>query len=201
VNAAGGTLTPVTVVDTSLQENTHRNPSFLPDGHHFLYSVLGSSDRGGVYLGSLDGKTKKRLIPVRTSAVYAHPGYVLFVNGDGLFGQAFDADRLELKGQPFFVADHVGRSTSNTSAVSASLTGTVAYGPLLAQNGRLTWIDRRGNPLGSPGTRDRQLGPSRTIASDLSVKWRSPSCSYELPMLMVRQPVLWVRPRAAPQFY
>ena len=28
VNAAGGTLTPVTVVDTSLQENTHRNPSF-----------------------------------------------------------------------------------------------------------------------------------------------------------------------------
>jgi eukaryotic-like serine/threonine-protein kinase len=132
VNAAGGTLTPVTVVDTSLQESTHRNPSFLPDGHHFLYSVTGSSDRGGVYLGSLDGKTKKRLIPVPTSAAYAHPGYVLFVNGDALFGQAFDADRLELKGQPFFVADHVGRSTSNTSAVSASLTGTVAYGPLLA---------------------------------------------------------------------
>jgi serine/threonine protein kinase/WD40 repeat protein len=167
VNAAGGTLTPVTVVDTSLQENTHRNPSFLPDGHHFLYSVTGSSDRAGVYLGSLDGKTKNRLIPVLTSAVYAHPGYVLFVNGDALYGQAFDADRLELKGRPFFVANHVGRSTSNTSAVSASLTGTVAYGPLLAENGRLTWIDRRGKPLGSPGTRegdytDFRLSPDET---------------------------------------
>ena len=86
-------MTPVTVVDTSLQENTHRNPSFLPDGHHFLYSVFGSSDQGGVYVGSLDGKTKKRLIHVRTNAVYAQPGYLLFVDGDTLFGQAFDADR------------------------------------------------------------------------------------------------------------
>ena len=89
VNAAGGTLTPVTVVDTSLQESTHRNPSFLPNGHHFLYSVTGSSDRAGVYLGSLDGKTKKRLIPVATSAVYAHPGYVLFVNGDVSFAKTW----------------------------------------------------------------------------------------------------------------
>ena len=51
------------------------------------------------------------LLHVLTSAVYAQPGYVLFVDGDTLLGQAFDADRLELKGQPFFVAEHVGRNT------------------------------------------------------------------------------------------
>ena len=127
MNAAGGTITPVTVVDTSLHENTHRNPSFLPDGLHFLYSVIGNSDQSGVYVGSLDGKTKKLLLHVLTSAVYAPPGYVLFVDGDTLLGQAFDADRLELKGQPFFVAEHVGRSTSFMSGVSASLTGAIAY--------------------------------------------------------------------------
>ncbi|HEX2455773.1 MAG TPA: protein kinase [Vicinamibacterales bacterium] len=167
MNAAGGTITPVTVVDTSLNENTHRNPSFLPDGVHFLYSVIGDSDHSGVYLGSLDGKTKRLLLHVLTSAVYAQPGYVLFVDGDRLLGQAFDADRLELKGQPFFIAEHVGRSTSFLSGVSASLTSTLAYAGLLAQNGRLAWVDRRGTPLGSPGTAegdytDFRLSPDET---------------------------------------
>ncbi len=167
MNAAGGTITPVTVVDTALRENTHRNPSFLPDGLHFLYSVIGSGDQNGVYLGSLDGKTKKLLLRVLTSAVYAEPGYVLFVDGNRLLGQAFDRDRLELKGQPFFIAEHVGRSTSFMSGASASLTGVVAYAPPIAQNGRLTWIDRRGNPVGSIGTAegdytDFRLSPDET---------------------------------------
>jgi eukaryotic-like serine/threonine-protein kinase len=167
MNAAGGTITPVTVVDTALRENTHRNPSFLPDGIHFLYSVIGSGDQNGVYIGSLDGKTKKLLLRVLTSAVYAEPGYVLFVDGDRLLGQAFDRDRLELKGQPFFIAEHVGRSTSFMSGASASLTGIVAYAPPIAQNGRLTWIDRSGKPLGSVGTAegdytDFRLSPDET---------------------------------------
>jgi len=154
MNAAGGAITPVTVVDTSLHENTHRNPSFLPDGVHFLYSVIGSGDRNGVYVGSLDGKTKRLLLRVLTSAVCAQPGYMLFVDGDRLLGQAFDANRLELTGQPFFIAEGVGRSTSFMSGVSASLTGAIAYAPPIAQNGRLTWIGRRGDPLGSIGTAD-----------------------------------------------
>jgi len=167
VNAAGGGITPVTVVDTSLHEDTHRNPSFLPDGHHFLYSVIGNTDQSGVYLGSLDGKTKKRLLQIPTSAVYAHPGYLLFVDGDTLLGQAFDPDRLELQGKPVFVADHVGRSTSFLSAVSASLTGAIAYARPLAKNGRLEWIDRRGNPLGPLRTpegdyTDFRLSPDET---------------------------------------
>jgi Tol biopolymer transport system component len=154
VNAAGGPTTPVTFVETSLGEDTHRNPSFLPDGNHFLYSIIANGDQSGVYVGSLDGKTKKPLVRVLTSAVYAPPGYLLFVEGDTLRAQAFDADRLELKGQPFFVAERVGRSTSFRSGISAAMTGTIAYAPLIAQNGRLEWIDRLGNPAGSPGTRE-----------------------------------------------
>jgi eukaryotic-like serine/threonine-protein kinase len=75
----------------------------------------------------------------------------LFVDGDTLLGQAFDAERLELKGQPFLVAEHVGRNTAFMSAVSASRTGTIAYAGTISQNGRLAWIDRGGNPLGSTG--------------------------------------------------
>ena len=167
MNAEGGAITPVTVVDASLHENTHRNPSFLPDGLHFLYSVIGDSDRSGVYVGSVDGKTKRLLLHVLTSAVYAPPGYLLYVDGDRLLGQAFDTDRLELKGQPFFVAEYVGRSSSFMSGVSAALTGAIAYARPIAQHGRLAWIDRRGNPLDTIGTpegdyTDFRLSPDET---------------------------------------
>jgi Tol biopolymer transport system component len=120
-----------------------------------------------VYVGSLDGKTKRLLLRDLTSAVYAEPGYVLFVRRDTLFAQAFNAGGLELSGQPFFVAEHVGRSTSFLSGVSASATSAIAYAPLIGRKGRLTWIDRRGNPAGSVVTpegeyTDFRLSPDET---------------------------------------
>jgi Tol biopolymer transport system component len=168
VSAAGGPTTPVTAIDASRQEGTHRTPQVLPDGHHFLYSIFGGrTDQNGVYAGSLDGKTKRLLIHGYTSAIYAPPGYLLFVDGDTLLGQAFDAEHLELKGQPFLVAEHVGRTTAFMSAISASRTGTIAYAGILSQNSRLAWIDREGNPLGSTGTpegdyADFRLSPDET---------------------------------------
>jgi dipeptidyl aminopeptidase/acylaminoacyl peptidase len=99
--------------------------------------------------------------------VYAPPGFLLFVDGDTLLSQAFDAERLELKGQPFLVAEHVGRNSAFMSAVSASQTGTIAYAGTIAQNGHLAWMDRTGTPLGSPVTpegdyADFRLSPDET---------------------------------------
>jgi hypothetical protein len=167
VNSAGGTTTPVTVFDAS-REGSHRNPHVLPDGHHFLFSIFGSRhDQNGVYAGSVDRPTKQLLVRGDTNAVYAPPGYLLFVDGDTLVGQAFDAARLELKGQPFLVAEHVGRNSAFMSAVSASRMGTIAYAGIISQKGRLAWMDREGNPLGSPGTpesdyADFRLSPDET---------------------------------------
>ena len=102
VNSAGGAITPATTLGASAE--THWFPSFLPDGRHFLYTI--SAEQTGVYAGSLDGKTKKLLLRGNTSGVYAPPGYLLFVDGDTLMGPAFDAERLEVSGQPFLVAEH-----------------------------------------------------------------------------------------------
>jgi hypothetical protein len=74
-----------------------------------------------VYAGSLDDKNRKLLVRTNTSAAYA-PGYLLFVDGDTLLGQAFDAERLEVSGQPFLIAEHVGSSSASESAISASRT-------------------------------------------------------------------------------
>jgi Tol biopolymer transport system component len=109
---------------------------------------------------------------MNTSAVYAPPGYLLFVNGYTLMAQAFDAERLEVSGQPVFVAEHVGRSTPALSAVTASRNRTIAYAGALLLDGRLTWFDRGGKPLGSAGPdgdyADFRLSPDeRSVAASL----------------------------------
>jgi Tol biopolymer transport system component len=163
----GGKTTPVRMIDASRGEGSHRSPQFLPDGRHFLYSIFGSHEgQDGVYAGSLDGKTKKLLVHVAANGVYAPPGYLLFVDGDTLLGQDFDAERLELKGQPFLIAEHVGRTTAYQSAVSVSQTGTLAYAATISENSRLAWMDRAGGLLGSPGTPDGDYADFRLSPDD-----------------------------------
>jgi Tol biopolymer transport system component len=163
VPSGGGTPTAFAIPDTARQDWSYRYPQFLPDGQHVLYTVLSSAE-GGVYASSVDGKTKNHLLRLWTGAVYAPPGYLLFVEGDTLLGQVFDAQRLALSGQPFLVAEHVGLSTAFEAAVSVSRAGVLAYAGTLSQVGRLTWFDRTGNPLGSVGAEndyaDFRLSPN-----------------------------------------
>ncbi len=178
-----GRIAAVTTLDTARQEGGHRWPHFLPDGRHFVYTVLsGLAEQRGVYAGSLDGKTKKFLFKARSeaNAIYAPPGYLLFVDADTLMGQAFDVARLELTGQPFTVAERVGRSTAYNGAVSVSKAGTLAYSGLILKLGRLTWFDRAGRPAESIGTEgdytDFRLSPDeqRLAASVVDPKFGAP---------------------------
>ncbi len=167
VSSSGGMVTPVTELDTSRQEGSHRFPQFLPDGRHFLFMVRSRlADQAGAYAGSLDGKTKKLLIRGNTAALYVPSGHVLFLDGDTLMGQAFDAERLELRGQAFVVEGGVGRSSTGSGSYSVSGTGTLAYAGTLSTPGRLTWFDRRGNPSDSVGSlgdyTDFRLSPDET---------------------------------------
>ena len=162
VPAAGGPVTAVTKLEGS---QVHRWPQFLPNGRHFLFTVRGG-DRRGVVAASLDGKASKFLVRSDSSALYAAPGYLLWLNGDTLLGQPFDADRLELSGQPFTVAERVGRTTSGDIAVSASRAGVLAYAGAILRRGHLTWFDRSGHALDSVGEEgdyaDFRLSPDET---------------------------------------
>jgi serine/threonine protein kinase/Tol biopolymer transport system component len=151
VSASGGAVTPVTRLDTSRQEGSHRFPQFLPDGKHFIFLIRSSvPDYTGVYAGSLDGKTRKLLIPGQTSARYASD-HLFFPDGDTLMAQAFDADRLDLRGRPVVVSEHVGRSSMGAASYSLSSDGTLAYANTLSAPSRLTWFDRTGKPVGVVG--------------------------------------------------
>jgi hypothetical protein len=96
----------------------------------------------------------------------------VFVEGDTLFGQPFDAARLRATGPPFAIAEHVGRTSAFKSAVSASSTGTLAYAGTLSPRGTLAWFDRGGRPMGSIGPNgyytDFRLSPDeKSLAASL----------------------------------
>ena len=171
VSSGGGIVTAVTKLDST--RKAHRWPQFLPDGRHFLFHVQGGEpEHRGIYVGSVDGGTQKFLLRTESSSQYAWPGYLLYLDGDTLLGQAFDTGRLEIRGEPFTIAEHVGRSTGFNVGASASGTGMLAYAAAVLQQGRLTWFDRAGNSLSSVGVdgdyTDFRLSPKgQTLAVSL----------------------------------
>src|SRR5262245_48398737 len=75
ISETGGEVTQVTALDMTRQEISHSHPAFLPDGRHFLYSVQsGHIETRGVYLGSLDGTVKRRLLDDFTPVKYMAAG-------------------------------------------------------------------------------------------------------------------------------
>jgi Tol biopolymer transport system component len=180
VASTGGSVSEVTKLDFSLLEGSHRWPSFLPDGQHFLYGIRsGLPEKQGIYAGSIDGKTKKRLLPHDSFAVYAAPGYLMYLDGDTILAQPFDSDRLELSGQPLMVAEQVGHASSGYGSMSVSGSAIFAYSGPMMRPGRLTWFDRDGRPLGTVAAEgnyiDFRLSPdeSRLAASLVNPKFGS----------------------------
>ncbi len=91
VNANGGAETPATKVPSA--DWSHFWPSLLPDGRRFvftakLYTRAAEASEQGIYLGSLDNSEIRKLLPDLSSAVYAPPGYLVFVREGGAHGGA-----------------------------------------------------------------------------------------------------------------
>jgi Tol biopolymer transport system component len=152
VAESGGAVTRVTTLDGGRQEETHRWPSFLPDGRRFLFLVVGREP--GIYLASLDGKERRRILPdVVSAAIYAPPGSLLYTTGQSLLARGFDPATGELRGDPQPIAEEVWRDPIiwGETAFSASANGVVVYRAGAGGETQLTWFDRAGGSLGTAG--------------------------------------------------
>jgi eukaryotic-like serine/threonine-protein kinase len=150
VSAGGGTPTPVTHTPDS--NTTHRNPFFLPDGRHFVFTSRDlTAPVGGVAVSSLDGGEPKRLLERGSNPQYAD-GFLFTVVGGNLVLQPFDAARQVLEGRPLPVADAIAfwgpRDLAN---FSVSATGLLAYRQLHLRSTQLVWLDRSGRELSQVG--------------------------------------------------
>jgi len=162
VPASGGAPAPVTRLDSSRREDSHRWPYFLPDGRHFLYlaSISTRQANNAIYVGSLDSQEARRLVTANSSVAYAPPGFLLFVSNETLMAQPFDPDRLALKGDAVPIAERVQPSVPNAYAsFSVSENGVLTYWAGTAES-ELVWFDRAGSRLGALGGASDYMSPS-----------------------------------------
>jgi serine/threonine protein kinase len=154
VSDAGGTATEVAKPDASKQEIAYAWPSFLPDGRHFLF-LLARAGANTIIVGELDSSERKAVVPNTSSgAMFAAPGYLLFVRQGTLMAQPFDPAGIEATGEAVPIAENVQYSPNNPAAAfDASQSGVLAYrtGSTAAPL-KLVWVDRRGveQPLSAP---------------------------------------------------
>jgi eukaryotic-like serine/threonine-protein kinase len=154
VSSAGGVPTVVTT-DPATGEG-HRWPHFLPDGQHFLYTVITGaccppSKPAIIKIGSLDPNAAAiTLLQAESSVSYAS-GHLVFASGGTLMAQPFDAAARQPKGDAFPLAEHVEPEGSRYVSASVSENGTLVYARGGSLSSQLTWFDRAGRALGTLG--------------------------------------------------
>jgi Tol biopolymer transport system component/DNA-binding winged helix-turn-helix (wHTH) protein len=167
VPAKGGDARSLTDLNPSLRELSHRWPSFLPDGDHFLYMVHSAPPAmSGTYVGSVAPGPSKLLLRDATNTAYADSGqgdgYLVFARHKTLMGQPFDTGRLALTGEPFRVAERLVAPWAIEplrASFSVSDTRLLTYETVRGTD-RLTWLDRNGVTLDTMGESGEHLVPA-----------------------------------------
>jgi serine/threonine protein kinase/Tol biopolymer transport system component len=179
VNADGTGRSQVTGI-AGTDDVTHRWPSFLPDGNHFLFFSSNFSnakdDRtSGIYLSSLDGKGKKLVVLCRSSFGY-DSGHLFYADDERqLVSVPFDTSTATLSGSPNVIATSVGFQPSTYwTALTVAENGTLVYNTSRGgSRSALTWIDRTGKEVGRVGEPGVMCNPSLSpdgsrVAVDIS---------------------------------
>jgi Tol biopolymer transport system component len=168
VSQEGGAAVPVTKLDASRNELSHRWPQFLPDSRRFIFYVLSTtSENSGVFVGSLDTSEKTQILRTNVKAVYAGSGHLLFDQAGTLMVQPFDARAATLSGQASAFGDRVLAAPGpGYLALSIGADGTMAYWNGHPPATELLWFDRNGRPLDKVG----QAKPYQSPALSPDVK-------------------------------
>jgi hypothetical protein len=151
VPAAGGTPEPVTTVDASADEMRHMTPHFLPDGRHFLYTVVHRDiEKSTLRVGELGSEDTQLIGPITSGAQYIEPGYLVYAQDARLLARPFDAATRRWTGEPTVVASSVRQQSAGPAAYSVTREGMIAFdgNNLFMLDGDAVWLDRQGNEVG-----------------------------------------------------
>ena len=164
ISANGGA--PADVIQT---KGVQRYPVFLPGGSRFLYEVGGATETAGIWVGSLDGKENRRVLPDRSGAIFAaagrgeRTGHLLFVRENTLMSAPLDPVNAQVSGEVVPVTDGVSSLNGSTYLpVTVSENGLLLYaaGGSAGGQSQIGWFDRTGKSLGSVGMPGAALYPA-----------------------------------------
>jgi Tol biopolymer transport system component len=149
VPARGGEAKAVTRLDSTLHESAHRYPRFLPDGRHYLFSVLrGDTDRITTVAGVLGETGRKVVLSAESGAAYSPSGHLLFSRNGVLSAQRFDPGSFRLSGEPISLGDRPPLPVSTgAQLVTTAGDGTLAYVFQPVPMTRLAWFDTQAREL------------------------------------------------------
>jgi serine/threonine protein kinase/Tol biopolymer transport system component len=159
VSVSGGEPRVLTEMDPGRAETEHRWPQFLPDGKRFIFWVMSANPgQRGVYVSSLSApKQRIRLVGTNFFAQYAPPwngapAQLLWVRGETLVAQRFDAAKLSIDGDAVPIAEGVGRINLGSAYFSVSNTGVLLYASGSLGKRQMEWWDRTGKILRIEGS-------------------------------------------------
>jgi Tol biopolymer transport system component len=165
VDAGGGDPTPVTELNKSAGEISHRFPWFLPDGRRVLFTARNViAAKTTISLAEIDAKGHRNLATAISNAAFGPPGRLLFMKETNLLAQSFDAAKGEMTGPATAIAEEVFRPSAVFAAgqFSISQNGVLAYLRSGPERTQLTWFDRSGKTLGTVGA------PAETVVAAIS---------------------------------
>lgn len=152
VSSNGGIPEPVTTLDTTAGEISHRFPQLLPDGKSVIFTIkpnnITSFDDAIIAAQRLGASGKKILVRGGTYARYISTGHLVYVRGNSIYAAPFDVNKLEVTGPPAQIADGGWMNGGSGQAeLGFSNTGAFIYTPagsLSFNSTRLAWMDRQG---------------------------------------------------------
>jgi len=149
VSESGGTPVAVTTTKQSAALQSHRWPSFLPNGKRFLFVT-----DDGIAVGSLDSMESHVILQTKSNAAYSS-GQILYMTDGNLVAQPFDLGHLSVHGVPVPVVAHVefatGKSLGN---FAVSQGGTLIYQRDFTPKRQIVWLDRNGAEMAKVGEPD-----------------------------------------------
>jgi Tol biopolymer transport system component len=157
VPAGGGACEPVFPGESN---TTVVDPYFLPDGNHFLFRLGGSSQKKGLYVGSLNSAGLKKILDGDISRVeVADTGWILFVKENNLMASRFDLKTFEVAGNAQPIVQNISFDGAYHS-FSVSGAGVLSYSNVDLINTQLVWLDRAGKQIADVGSPGQNIEPS-----------------------------------------
>jgi serine/threonine-protein kinase len=206
VAAAGGP--PSVLLDLTGEQSSPDWPQLLPTGD-ILFTNIGLAGPNGASIEVFSPMTGKRAVLARggTFGRYIENGYLTYINQGTLFAVLFDLNRLQAKGAPEPVLEHVAYSPGfGYAQFSVSHTGAVMYRKDVAAELMVESRDQAGDtqtfmrqtgqylwPRISPDGRRLALTTTDSGVSNISVFDGQTGLSTRLPLPTGFHVPLWTR--------
>ena len=124
-------------------------PRFLPDGRHYLFVKAGGS--ATLSVASLGSTNSRPLLSDVTNAIYAPPGFLIYIVRGTLQARRFDARSMRFSGEAIPISTGFPNEEAFAGRVSVSANGVMLLQKPQAHDVQLTWFDRAGHRLATVG--------------------------------------------------